>query len=124
MYGICAPTSPEASRRETAWVYSQGAPPVFKGDLNYYFIEHDLTDEAHLIDTSQVDVYILSGEYDYSAPPSLGKELADAIKGSHFLPMPGIGHFPMSENYPLFKTYIRPILDEIAKKAPPTTDLP
>lgn len=117
MYGICAPTSPEAARRETAWVYSQGAPPVFRGDLNYYFIEHDLTGVAGNIDTSKVALYILSGEYDYSAHPGLGRELADQIKGSNFVAMKGLGHFPMSENYPLFKQYVMPVLDEIAASA-------
>lgn len=117
MYGICAPTSPEEWRRETAWVYSQGAPPVFKGDLNYYFIEHDLTGVAQDIDTSKVAVYILSGEYDYSAHPGLGRELADQIKGSTFVAMNGLGHFPMSENYPLFKQYVMPVLEEIVSGA-------
>jgi pimeloyl-ACP methyl ester carboxylesterase len=116
MYGICAPMSPEASRRETSWIYLQGAPPVFKGDLNYYFIEHDLTDQASKIDTSQVGVYILSGEYDYSAHPELGRQLADEIKGSTFVAMEGMGHFPISENYPLFKHYVTPVLDDIAEK--------
>ena len=114
MYGICAPTSPEAARRETSWVYLQGAPPVFKGDLNYYFIEHDLTGVASNIDTNRCAVYILSGEYDYSAHPELGRELADQIKGSHFVAMTGMGHFPMSENYPLFKRYVSPVLDEVS----------
>jgi pimeloyl-ACP methyl ester carboxylesterase len=117
MYGICAPTSPEASRRETAWVYSQGHPSVFKGDLNYYFVEHDLTDVAAEIDTGKVAVYILSGEYDYSAPPELGQALADQIAGSHFIAMHGMGHFPMSENYPLFKKYVAAVLDELAAGA-------
>ncbi len=117
MYGICAPMSPEAARRETAWVYSQGSPPVFKGDLNYYFIEHDLTGVASDIDTSKVDVYILSGEYDYSAHPGLGKELADQIEGAKFIAMNGMGHFPMSENYELFKQYVMPVLDEIEANA-------
>jgi pimeloyl-ACP methyl ester carboxylesterase len=35
MYGLMSPTSPERYRRETTWVYSQGAPAVFKGDLYY-----------------------------------------------------------------------------------------
>jgi pimeloyl-ACP methyl ester carboxylesterase len=113
MYGICAPMSPEESRQETAWIYSQGSPPVFRGDLNYYFIEHDLTDGVHEIDTSKVGVYVLSGEYDYSATPTLGIELANAIEGSKFTVMDNMGHFPMSENYELFKQYLMPILDEI-----------
>ena len=33
MHAHCAPTSPEAYRRETMFCYSQGAPSVFPGDL-------------------------------------------------------------------------------------------
>lgn len=113
MYGICSPTSPEESRRETAWVYSQGAPPVFRGDLNYYFTEHDLTGRTHEIDTSKVAVYVLSGEYDYSAPPEAGRELTDGIKGSSLTAMAGLGHFPMCEDYARFRDYLLPVLDEI-----------
>ena len=42
-------------------------------------------------------------------------ETAKRIKGSKATIIPGIGHFPMSENPELFKTYIYPILDEIIK---------
>jgi len=69
---------------------------------------------AQHIDTSKVAVYVLSGEYDYSAHPALGRELAAQIKGSNFVAMNGLGHFPMAENYPLFKQYIMPVLDKIA----------
>jgi hypothetical protein len=30
--------------------------------------------------------------------------------------MAGMGHFPMSENPAFFKTYLMPVLDEIASK--------
>jgi pimeloyl-ACP methyl ester carboxylesterase len=52
MYCINGPLSPEKYKREVAWSYSQGAPGVFAGDLNYYNIEHDLRETAHLIDTA------------------------------------------------------------------------
>ena len=32
----------QAYRREIAWYYSQGAPAVFEGDLQYYLRDHDL----------------------------------------------------------------------------------
>ncbi len=114
MYSLAAPTSPEWSRHETTWVYSQGAPVVFMGDLNYYLIEHDLTDTAGDIDTSKTAVYLLNGEYDYSSDPEAGQALASMIPGSKFTAMKGVGHFSVSENYPAFKEYITPILDEIA----------
>jgi pimeloyl-ACP methyl ester carboxylesterase len=116
MYGLMSPTSPETYRRETAWVYSQGAPPVFKGDLFYYSIDHDLTDTADQIDTVKTAVYILSGEYDWSSPPALGRALAERIPGARYQVMAGLGHFPMSEDPRRFKKYIWPVLQEIAER--------
>ena len=42
------------------------------------------------------------------------RALADRIKGAIYRDMPGLGHFPMSENPELFLEYTRPVLDEIA----------
>ncbi len=114
MYGLMSPGSPESLRRETAWAYSQGAPPVFKGDLYYYSVDHDLTQTAEQIDTSKVAVYILCGEYDWASTPEMARALAERIKGATYRDMPDLGHFPMSENPELFLRYIRPVLDEIA----------
>ena len=71
--------------------------------------------DRNLIDTSKCPVYLLSGEYDCSCTPERTLETAKRIKGSKATIIPGIGHFPMSENPDLFKTYIYPILDEIIK---------
>jgi pimeloyl-ACP methyl ester carboxylesterase len=117
MYGLMSPTSPENLRHETAWVYSQGAPPVFKGDLYYYSIDHDLTKTAEQIDTSQTAVYIMCGEYDWSSTPAMARALADRIPGAIYRDMPGLGHFPMSENPELFMKYVRPVLAEIAARS-------
>ena len=117
MYGLCAPMSPEQARRETIWVYSQDAPLTFRGDLNYYVSDHDLSATAKDIDTNLIDVYLLSGEYDWSATPEDSKALADAIVGSEFVFMEGLGHFPMCENYEKFTTYLYPVLDSIRAKS-------
>ncbi|MGH7823297.1 MAG: alpha/beta fold hydrolase [Candidatus Binatia bacterium] len=113
MYTLMAPQSPEAAKQETIWVYSQGAPAVFKGDLHYYSLEHDLTGKARSIDTRKVAVYLLGGEYDWSAAPSDVKALADEIEGSVFHEMKEVGHFPMSENPKAFKRYLMPVLERI-----------
>jgi pimeloyl-ACP methyl ester carboxylesterase len=113
MYGLTSPTSPEPYRRETSWVYSQGASAVFKGDLYYYAVDHDLTQTADQIDTAKVAVYLLTGEYDWSSPPHRAAELARRIPGATYRMMPGLGHFPMSENPDQFATYVLPILDDI-----------
>jgi pimeloyl-ACP methyl ester carboxylesterase len=116
MHTLCAPQSPERYKRETTYVYSQGAPAVFKGDLNYYVIEHDLTEDAKKIDTSQTALYILNGEYDWSAPPAAGEALAAEVNGATSIVMEGLGHFPMSENPEAFKKYFLPLLDQAAKQ--------
>ncbi len=116
MHTLCAPMSPEVYRRETIWCYSQGAPAVFKGDLHYYSVEHDLTETAKHIDTSKVDVYILNADYDWSGYVEAGRALAAEIKGASWTRMEALGHFPMSENPDLFKTYLMPILEEIRTK--------
>jgi len=116
MYCINGPRSPERYKREVAWSYSQGAPGVFAGDLNYYNIEHDLRETAHLIDTARCPVYIMYGEYDPSTGFKEGEELVAKINGAVWIPMPGIGHFPMTEDYPTMKPFLMPVLDEIAAR--------
>ena len=110
-----APQSPNNFRHETLWHYMQGGPGVFKGDLYFYWHDGDFDDRSNLIDTSKCPVYLLSGEYDCSCTPERTLETAKRIKGSKATIIPGIGHFPMSENPELFKSYIYPILDEIIK---------
>jgi pimeloyl-ACP methyl ester carboxylesterase len=116
MHTLCAPQSPERYKRETTYVYGQGAPAVFKGDLNYYVLEHDLTEDAKKIDTSQTALYVLNGEYDWSAPPATGEALAAEVEGASFAAMQGLGHFPMSENPEAFKKHFLPILEQAARR--------
>jgi pimeloyl-ACP methyl ester carboxylesterase len=115
MNALMAPQSPEALRRETVWAYSAGWPPAFLGDLHYYLVDHDLTDEAAAIDTSRVGVHLLTGEYDASATIEHGQAAHDAIAGSTFDVMYGVGHFPMAENPEAFIPRLLPVLDDIRK---------
>ena len=77
-------------------------------------VDHDLTDEARHIDTKKVAVYILTGEYDWSATPELSEAAARAIPGASYRTMTGLGHFPMSEDPDRFAEFIAPVLEEIA----------
>ena len=110
-----APQSPDKFRHETLWHYMQGGPGIFKGDLYFYWHDGDFDDRSGLIDTSKCPVYLLSGEYDCSCTPERTLATASRIKGAKAVIIPGIGHFPMSENPELFKSYIYPILDKILK---------
>ncbi|MEJ2130627.1 MAG: alpha/beta hydrolase [Gammaproteobacteria bacterium] len=116
MYGLMSPTSPEAYRRETVFVYSQGAPAVFKGDLYYYSVDHDVRESAAGVDTSKVAVAILNGEYDWSGTPERGRELAALIPGATYQTMERLGHFPMSEDPERFLDEIRPVLLELVSR--------
>lgn len=113
MYTLMSPTSPEKYRRETSWIYAQGAPGVHRGDLFYYLSEHDLRGRAKDINTEQTALYVLSGEYDWSASPERCKALADAVPGAKYVFMEGLGHFPMSEDPRRFKKYFADVVDEI-----------
>jgi pimeloyl-ACP methyl ester carboxylesterase len=118
MLSQTSPKSPEPYRRETGWVYSQGAPQVFQGDGDYYLGEHDLTTTASQIDTSKTQVHVMSADYDWSATPERCKALADAIPGATYTRMEGMGHFPMSENPALFERYLTVLLERIMTGTP------
>jgi pimeloyl-ACP methyl ester carboxylesterase len=113
MYCLSGPMSPKRYRHEVSWGYSQGAPGVFAGDLYYRHIDHDLRETAHLIDTSRCAVYIMNGEYDPGTGIKEGEELAAKIDGATFIPLPGLGHFPMTENFAAMKPLLMPVLQEI-----------
>jgi pimeloyl-ACP methyl ester carboxylesterase len=117
LYDATAPQSPEKYRREVGWVYGKSAPSVFRGDLYYYSVEHNLTGKLDKIDTSRIPVYILCGEYDIATPPEMGRRACSQIKGARFCEMAEMGHFPVIENYEHFKSYLMPILNEIADKS-------
>lgn len=110
--GLIAPQSPDKERWETLWHYASGGPGVFQGDLFYYLVDGDLRNQPLDIDTETCPVYLLSGEYDYSAPPEGAEEICRRIKGAHFQKMAEMGHFPMSENPQRFKRYLLPVLAE------------
>ena len=112
-YGLMSPLSPEAQRWETVWHYMQGGPGVFTGDLFFYQVEGDIRARIGAIDTTLCPLYMLTGEYDYSAAPQDTEAAAARIKGARVTIMKGLGHFPMSENPEAFLDYLRPVLDEI-----------
>ena len=112
--GLIAPGGPEADRHETLWHYMQGGPGIFKGDLWFYRVDGDLRDTIATIDTEKCPLWLLSGEYDYSCRPEDTLATADAIPGCKAVVMERLGHFPMSENYEQFASYLRPVLEEIA----------
>jgi len=114
-YGLMSPLSPESERWETVWHYMQGGPGIFTGDLYFYQVEGDIRGRIGEIDTGVCPLYLLTGEYDYSASPRDTEAVVARVKGAKFTVMKGLGHFPMSENPEAFLGYLRPVLEEIRK---------
>jgi pimeloyl-ACP methyl ester carboxylesterase len=119
-YGLCAPSSPESSTRENWWYYSQSGPGVYAGDVHFYSVDWDGRKDLARIDTRVCKVSLLTGAYDYSCTPEMTHTVAAAIPGSRAIIMEGMGHFPMIENYPVFREFLLPELEFMARDEPGT----
>ena len=97
------------------WIHAAFASATISADAaqRRRVARRDLRGEAAKIDTAQCAVHLLTGEYDYSATVAHGQAAHDAIAGSTFAAMPGVGHFPMSENPEAFIRFLLPVLDRI-----------
>lgn len=113
IHGLMAPQSPAEPAAAIWWHYSQGGYATFDRDIGFYSGEWDARDRVHRIDTSRCPLFMLTGEYDYSCTAEMSEATAAKIKGARFARMEGIGHFPFTENPPLFAGYLLPILAEV-----------
>jgi pimeloyl-ACP methyl ester carboxylesterase len=119
-----APQSPEPERRATWFYYTQGSE-AFRGDLHLYAVEHDLRGRLGEIDCERCPVVMMSSEYGYVPSPALSRATAEKIPGSRFFELSGIGHFAMSENYPLFRGSLDEALAHIeSRPAAAVTEAP
>jgi pimeloyl-ACP methyl ester carboxylesterase len=112
-YGLNSPLSPEPSRRENWWYYSQSGPGVYQGDVYFYSLDWDAREDLRRIDTNRCKVALLTGEYDYSCTPAMSEAVATAIPGSRLTIMKGMGHFPMIENYAAFRPHLLAALEHV-----------
>jgi len=110
--GLVAPTAPDNHRWETLWHYLQSGPSVFKGDLYFYKVDGDIRDKIDQIDGRKANLYLLTGEYDYSCTSEATLEIGKRT-GAEAVIMKGLGHFPMSEDPPKFISYLLPVLEKI-----------
>jgi len=116
-YGLMAPQSPEALRREVWWIYAQGGPGVYRGDTWAWSEDWDLRGHEGEVDTARCPLWILCGEYDYVCTPEAALATAEAIPGAEAAVMADLGHFPMSEDYGRFRPYLLKALDDIAARS-------
>lgn len=95
---LLSPTSPAEGRDHATWIYSQAAPSVYDGDLAFYSDQFNAHNHTGQIDTKQTPLWMMTGDYDYSATPADSHRVADEIAGANFQVLKGFGHFPMVEN--------------------------
>lgn len=108
---------PEQNRWEVSWGYNMSAAGVCAGDAYYCMTDHDVTETVTKLDPKKTEVYILNGEYDPTTSIEVGMEIAKKNPDVNFIPMYGLGHFAVLEDYPKFaEEYLIPVLDEIEKK--------
>lgn len=115
VWDLMAPQSPAQDRWKTWFYYSQGSES-FRGDLYFYSVDHDLRGKLRDIDAAKCPVVMTTGTYDYLTTPEITEATAKQIDGAEFIEMKDIGHFPMSENYPVFKGYLERALGIIESK--------
>ncbi len=114
VWSLMGANTPSRERWETLWHYMQGGPGVFPGDLIYYFIDGDLRNGlVEPLRDQRCPIYLLTGEYDLSATPEMTADLARQIDARRFDVIPGVGHFPMSEDPAAFRRSLLPVLDQI-----------
>jgi pimeloyl-ACP methyl ester carboxylesterase len=72
-----------------------------------------LRDQVAAIDTEICQLFLLTGDYDFTVPPETTQLLADRVPGAEFTVMTEMGHFCINENPARFRQYLLPILDRI-----------
>lgn len=122
--GLMSPSSPVSHRRGAAWIYSQGAPGVYDGDLMFYSDEFDGELVAKSIDGKRTPVVLMTGDYDFSAVIADAHALSVWIEDSRVVEMPGLGHFPMTEHPAALLGYLLPELDRLRSMTDGSSDTP
>jgi pimeloyl-ACP methyl ester carboxylesterase len=61
-------------------------------------------------------IYFLTGEYDWSTTLEISAATAKKIKGGMFKSMPGLGHFPATENSTRFVPHLLEAIEFTQKR--------
>lgn len=73
----------------------------------------DRDDSTVFLKEIVVPTLFLAGEDDRISPPSVMREMADAVRGSEFRTIPGAGHLPPLENPEYFALSVRTFADRV-----------
>ena len=103
--------------REINRMCQSAHPQSMRSDLYFWSEENADEERVNRIDAKKIPLYLYAGEYDFTCPPELIEKSAAAIGPEvHFETLQGLGHFPMSEDYELFRPVLKKTLDEISNR--------
>ena len=106
-----------AHDREINRMCQSAHPQSMRSDLYFWGCENADPDRAARIDGDKVPLYLFAGEYDFTCPPEWVVESAKKMKGNvHVDTLSGLGHFPMSEDYKLFRPTLEKTLSAIVEQ--------
>ena len=88
-------------------------PRSLRNDLHLWGVENADEKRVDRIDGSKIPIYMFSGEFDFTCPPQHVEDSARAIGDVNYEMLEGLGHFPMSENYDIFRPKLIRTLEEI-----------
>jgi pimeloyl-ACP methyl ester carboxylesterase len=110
-FGLMSPESPDEHRWETWWLYANGGPGIFKGDLYFYSVDSDFREHTSKL-SGRLPIYFITGTYDFACTPEMTERTAEKVKNSECIIFDG-GHFPTSEDPAKFKQVVTPVLKKI-----------
>ncbi|MFM8606991.1 MAG: alpha/beta fold hydrolase [Hyphomicrobiales bacterium] len=110
-FGLMSPESPDEHRWETWWLYANGGPGIFKGDLYFYSVDSDFREHTAKL-SGRLPIYFITGTYDFACTPEMTERTAEKVKNSECIIFDG-GHFPTSEDPAKFKQVVTPVLKKI-----------
>ena len=104
--------------REMNRMCQSAHPKSMRNDLYLWAFDNDDPGRAERIDARKVPLYLFAGEFDFTCPPALVEQTAKQIgDGVHYEMLSGLGHFPMSENYAIFRPILVRTLADIEQRA-------
>lgn len=94
-----------------SWIKEQmlKTPEKIALDLVKGILNVNLREQLHRV---KVPTLVIGGESDTSTTPAVCREIADGIKDSELVLIPGVGHFPLIENPKTVNKYITGFLQE------------
>jgi pimeloyl-ACP methyl ester carboxylesterase len=110
-FGLMSPESPDEHRWETWWLYANGGPGIFKGDLYFYSVDSDFREHTSKL-SGRIPIYFITGTYDFACTPEMTERTAEKVKNAECIIFDG-GHFPTSEDPAKFKQVVTPVLKKI-----------